>query len=335
MTTGYWQINGVNLTDANVTVQPNKLTAAQKVRQAKSDIHQGTQHRERLGKDLPTISIEIRLLGQGDQKFTQLAFIQGIAEDSDVWTLTAPSGYSVFAYKNYKRVALSADEITIDLQKALGVIVININATVDGIWIADGGDFCQQTYGNFTLLGPTTYQRDDGVITGTIPTVELPEQTLGYPLFVRSATYTMGIPNAISVRTDVDGRIYKTYDLTGFLVPAPAAMGDTGVYEGCSSPSGAFLGTGSMPACTGFSADLLTGDVPFGLFTTAITTENFSKTIGPVYANASTRSESFVKATAVLLTESSSRTESFAKEQPSETPGNTSSRSESFTVTNS
>lgn len=252
---GFWRLNGVELTDVGVRVYPTRLTGEQRLRQVRTAQHQGTQDRELVGIDLPSLAIDFSLLGRGDPKFDMLAYIQDILDEDEVWTLDAPSDLSVFVYKNAKRAAMSTDSWALDNKKAIAHIGLTVNATVNGLWVADGGTFCEALSGYFTLQAGNTWLRDDGVVTGIKPLIELPDQSAGYPLATTPA-FGSNFLTPTSLRVDEFGRTFKTYDLTGFLVPVPAVAGDVGVYEVCSSPTIDFLST---------AVDVLIGPVGGGL----------------------------------------------------------------------
>lgn len=239
MTMGNWALDGIELTDAEVRVAPVSLQVEQSFRQARVPVHADEEFRELLGRDLPQLRISISFLGRGDPKFDVMRAVQDVLDENEVWTLRAPDDKPVFVHKNWKRAVLSADSWSFDAQKATGRITLSIQATVDGVWIADGGTYCEPVIGSFAFISGE-YHRDDGVNTGGMPRLELPDQSAGYPQFLKP-DFTYGLPDPVSLRVDGDGKTWKTYNMTGFLTPAPAVSGDVGVYEGCSSPTLDFL----------------------------------------------------------------------------------------------
>lgn len=241
---GFWRLNGTELTDVGVRVYPTRLTNEQRLRQVRTSIHQGTQDRELVGIDLPTLAVDFTFIGRGDPKFDMLAFVQNILDDDEVWTLEAPSDLPVFVYKNLKRVAMSTDGWNLDNKKAVSSVALAVQATVNGAWIADGGTYCEPTAGWFTFQANGTYLRNDGVNTGNVPLVRLPEQTGGYPIATELSTFLQMQVPIISTVFMVDGRPYFDFDISQFLHPEPVATGDVGVYELCSSPSDDFLDSG-------------------------------------------------------------------------------------------
>lgn len=239
----YWALNGVQLVgDVEVDIHPTRAPVRRNIRQALEALHGGTEHREKTGKDLPRITIEISFLGAGIEKFEQATIITDILDDDDVWTLEAPEGAPMSIYKNAKRAAFSTVSWTLDPQEANGRITLTIEAIVNGIWIADNGTYRECTSGYFTLqsTGPSVYIREDGTNTGATPLVVLPLQTTGYPKAVKASDYSEDTPaldSTFIVFVDGGAIIYGNYDMTGYLIPAPSTAGDVGVYKICSSPA--------------------------------------------------------------------------------------------------
>lgn len=251
--TGIWELNGVKLQDTNVRTVPTGLKYGKSINHAKTNLLGGSVDRQRLNKDMASITIEFILLGRGDDKFERLDQIIGVIEDDDVWSLQAPTDASVFAYREEKRVALSTEQWDTDLQRATGAIRLTVQANVEGIWLADGGTYCEIVTGWFDYDGSNYTRQPDGIGTGTTPLLELPEQTSGYPIGVRASDFAeVVIPGPDSIRLETtptgDTITYESFDMTGFLVPAPATSGDTGRFKVCSSPTDAFLsgGEGSL-----------------------------------------------------------------------------------------
>lgn len=283
---GYWRLNGVDLVNANVSIVFNKLTTQQRARQSKVDLHRNGQFREFLGLDLPTGTLTIQFNKRGTPKYDQMAAIQTILETDEVWTLEAPSDRAVFVYKNYKRAAFSFDSWSHDSKQATGTIGLACDFTINGVWAADGGSYCELLTGNFTLLANGTYLRDDGVNTGTTPKLRLPAQFSGYPLGVNSAYQQSQIPISGGTVT-VGGLPYEDYTMTGFLWPAPAATGDVGVYEVCQCPSTPFM-SGPTPTTPTPS---LTGSVIITGPSLAIGEEGLKDNAHPAFTEEPTKSE--------------------------------------------
>lgn len=237
---GFWVLNGLELTAASVSIKPTRLTVDRRVHQAKVNQHDGTQYREKVGMALPTLAIDISFLGRGTAKWAQAAYVKQVLEDNEVWTLEAPSLLPVYVFKTEKRAALATDGWTFDAQKATGRIVLNIQATVDGIWAADGGTYCQATHGSFTRIAGGQYRRDsDGVVTGTTPVLRVPRQFTNYPQAVNNV-FQRSQPPLLATWT-IGGLDYEDYDMSSFLHPAPATEGDVGLYDACLSHDADFL----------------------------------------------------------------------------------------------
>lgn len=237
---GFWKLNGIELTAAQVRVVPTRLATDRHVKQAKVDQHDGSQYREKIGLALPNLAIDIVFGGRGTPKFDEAAYVQQVLEDDDVWTLEAPSLLPVYVFKNFKRAAVSAESWNFDPGKATGRVTLAAQALVDGIWVADGGTYCEPIGGHFTLQAGGTWLRDDGVNTGTTPKVRLPQQVFGYALGTNSAYQVSGVPNVGSVT--IGGLPYEDFDVTAFLHPLPTVVGQVGVYDLCSAPTLASLG---------------------------------------------------------------------------------------------
>jgi hypothetical protein len=248
----YWALNGVQLIEAEVDIQPTRAPVRRNIRQALEALHGGTEHREKTGKDLPRITIEISFLGAGIEKFEQATIITDILDDDDVWTLEAPEDAPMSIYKDAKRAAFSTVSWTLDPQEATGRITLTIEAIVNGIWIADSGTYRECTSGYFTLqsTGPSVYIREDGTNTGATPLVALPLQSTGYPKAIKASDYSEDTPalgSTFVVFIDGGAVVYGNYNMTGYLIPAPSVAGDVGVYKICSSPAEQAL-SASYPA---------------------------------------------------------------------------------------
>lgn len=248
-----WKLNALEMGNSLVKVDVISHSHDMGVRQGTADLHGATEYRERLGKDLPRLSLTFSFIGTDASKFTELEWIQTILEDDAVWTLEAPAtDAGITTYLDSKRAALSTSGVSVKIVNRARVDV-KIDAIVNGIWIGDGGTYCEQVGGNFELTstGPSVYTRDDGTVTGATPLVRLPKQSPGYPLAVRASDYALIQPTktATFVTTDADGQtiIYEDYDFTGFIIPAPTVAGDVGLYQVCSSPAADFLGA-NFPA---------------------------------------------------------------------------------------
>lgn len=242
MSAGNWSINGMDLVDVGVRVVPTRLTAEQRLRQVQVAIHDDEDVREMVGADLPTIQVEMQFHGRGDGKFDVLAFVQGILETDEVFTLTAPALKPAFVFKNFKRAALSCEAWTFDSKKATGSVALTFTSIVNGIWITDGGTFCEQVVGHFLQVTANTYERDDGVVTALKPLLTLPMQTTGYPQAIKN-DYTTGQPPLYASDATT-----QTFDMTDYLTPALAGVNSVGVYEVCSSPAdpGGGIGNGQQ-----------------------------------------------------------------------------------------
>lgn len=278
MSFGYWKINGIPLTSTTVEVIPTKATTSRRTRQSLVDIHGGEQSRQKVGIDLPVKNIEFTFLGaDDDDRHDEKDKVVEILDSDDVWTLEAPSGDSIFAYRTFKRAAFSTNDWADDDLDGHAQAVLAIRATVNGAWIADGGTYEECTSGHFTLQADGTWLRDDGVNTGSAPTIELPAQSPGYPQAVQASDYSTAVPAFVSMRSEVnlEGQsvFHSTYDLTGFLVPTPSAPGDTGVYQVCSSPGRTFLAGGVDEAEAGGVATAAVGEGEVALGDTASFTD--------------------------------------------------------------
>ncbi len=250
---GYWRLNGRDLTDTSVRVIASSASLSQRVRQDYADIYGGTQVTQRLGKDLPQRTIEFVIQGVGTTKYETLSWITDILEDEDVLTIQAPAETKMYLYKTVIRSPVRTNSIDVDDRGAHGTITLRVNVTILGIWIADGGNYCYDFAGSFTLTSGT-YLRDDGTNTGSVPTINLPEQTAGYPLGIRASDFAEVQLTMVSYTTieSPDGRplIIQTYSLDGFLIPEPVDDGDVGAYQVCSSPTEAYLSGGDSLAAT-------------------------------------------------------------------------------------
>lgn len=244
-----WEINGLKLQDTNVRTSPTRLNYGLAINHAKTDLLGGGVDRQRTNKQLGSMTVEFTLLGRGTDKFDRLDAIVAVVEDDDVWSLQAPVPDPIYAYRNVKRVALSTEKWDVDLMQATGAIKITVTANVEGIWIADGGAYCETVTGWFDYNGSTYTRQPDGFNTGATPLLELPEQTTGYPKGVRASDFAeVTIPGPDSIRYETlpsgDTVTYASYDMTDYVVPAISGSGDTGRFKVCSSPTDAFLSGG-------------------------------------------------------------------------------------------
>ncbi len=245
----YWSLNGVNLISSDIEIVPTRAPVRRTVRQSMVAVHGGTESRENVGLDLPRLTFEIVFLGSGIEKFDEANFITQIMDTDDVWTLESPALAPMYLFKTATRIACSTVSWALDPADAHGRIVLTIEAVINGIWIADDGEYEECTGGHFTRNAGPTYTRQDDTNTGSTPLVRLPVQSSGYPLAVRASDFARVSPTASGSLVGVlneDGVTiyYQDYDMTGFLIPAPTATGDVGVYEICSSPSRIVLGGG-------------------------------------------------------------------------------------------
>lgn len=235
---GNWSLNGVELYEVDVKLKPTALQVQQQFRQVHVPTHMQDDYREALGLSLPSFTISISLLGRGDSKYATLREITDAIDSQEVWTLAAPSDLHVFVYKNFKRAAFSAESWSFDPGHATGKIVLTINATLNGIWIADGGDYAEPLADSFTLsnLAPATYLRgNDGEFTTPLPLLKLRLQVAGYPLAVRLSDLTWATVPVTNTYVE-DGITYGDYNMTGFLHPAPVAVNDVGAFHVLSAP---------------------------------------------------------------------------------------------------
>lgn len=308
---GKWKLNGIELGDANTRVEVTSLNNTGTVRQGYQEIHGGSEYREKLGLKLARAKINFIIQGRDqDALHAQVETITDTLDSDEVWTLETPQGRGVSIYKNNTRAALSTDGNWQVEVRGANKISLSINAVINGVWIADGGEFCETLTGNFELqsTGPSVYIRDDGTNTGATPILRVPAQTSGYPLAVRESDFAMAQPTLTDTIV-VGGLVYEEYDMTGFLVPEPTSAGDFGLYEVCSSPSANFLGN-DFP-----SSDLDSFD--FGELTAAAMLVVHAATnmdsldfgelgaTGSVTANAASNMDTFntqaISATALLL----------------------------------
>lgn len=239
-----WKLNGVELTNANVTVLPASFRSSVTVRQDRRKIHDGTEKRTRNGKELSSINVQFDFYGRGNLKYDELDDLLTIVEDEDVWTLEAPSDHIVYLWRNKKRAAMATETVNYSIEKGTQLLTVTISCIVDGIWIADGGSYFQEYNGNILRNTATNYDTDGGVadLTGrTVPTIKLPEQTAGYPRAVRESDFAVvQLPAPISTVLE-SGVNYAFYNMTGFLFPPLSADGAVGLFEVYSSPTANFL----------------------------------------------------------------------------------------------
>lgn len=245
---GFWKLNGIELTAAQVRVVPTRLNTERRVKQVRVDQHDGSQYREKVGLVLPSLSIDIVFGGRGTPKFDEAAYVQQALEDNEVWTLEAPSLLPIYVFKNFKRAAISTESWSFDPGKATGRVTLTVQAVLNGIWIADGGTYCQGVFGTFTKVTSTTFRNDFTGVVDFLPLLTLPTQTTGYPRAI-NASYSYGVPALYSSTGTT-----QTFDMTGFLIPSPTTVGGVGAYEVCSSP--AIPGTAS-PAPAGVGGAII------------------------------------------------------------------------------
>lgn len=240
-----WKLNGVELTTTTVTILPDSFSASVSITQDRRQLHNGSEKRTRAGKLLPTLNIQFDVIGYGEGKFTDLDTILDIVEDDDVWTLEAPSDHAVTVYRSSKRAALATDSIDYTVHHGKSLVTVRLSAIVDGIWISDGGTYCQTFNGNVTRNTASDYDTVGGVedlTAQTLPLIKLPEQSAGYPKGIHGTTFaltTLDEPVSIEVDGDI---VYAYYDLTDFIVSPLTSNGDVGLFEICSSPESGFLG---------------------------------------------------------------------------------------------
>lgn len=249
-----WSLNGVPLGDATVAISAlsgssSTRTAVRQSVDARLGLSDSSQ---RVGRDLPRKSITFTFRGsKSAAKATSFESVWAQVRDAQAFTLEAPSGQTVF--KTFRRAAFQARRLSHPAAPGQGLVRMDLRleATVLGAWIADGGDYCHDhilgqdgASGFFTKNGDGTWSHNGTANTGTIPTIELPDQTSGYPLGVTSTFQEATIPSTDSrtiVGADGSNITVRTYDLTGFLIPTPTATGDRGLFRVCSSPTSDFL----------------------------------------------------------------------------------------------
>lgn len=211
----------------------------------------GGEQRRKDGKDRPRVMLKIQLTGPTADVHAEAEFITALLEGNDPVTLESTT-QALWRGKN--RVALginSIDEDIIDSDECM-VYDITIQATIDGVWMADGGDFCFETGGSFRAFTdpPVQFVRDDGTVTGLTPLVEMPEQMPGYPLAINSTTRQyeeVPGPESITYEQTRDGtvRVLETYDFSNYLLRELPDEEDEGAsHQFISCPSSAYLDGG-------------------------------------------------------------------------------------------
>lgn len=241
-----WKLNEWKLTDTTVTVGARKFDTNVSVYQDVRRLNDGTEVRQRTGKALPSISITFSVFSKAEDHHTTVTRILSILEDDEVWTLDAPSGDSLYVYKEDKRAAFSTESIRIRTHKGRHVTDVEVRALLNGVWIADSGDYYETIHGNATRNTSTDYDTETDHLTvgqtgKTVPTIRLPEQTAGYPIGIRESDFAavqLGAPTSTEV---VGGQTFEFYDITNFVIPSLAADGDVGLWEIRSSPTVGFL----------------------------------------------------------------------------------------------
>lgn len=250
----FWQMNGqdLNETTVKVSVLSDGLKSRQGVRQSPLTRLGLTDDTQRVGIGLPTLSISFTFRGAASApKATTFREVWEEVRDAQAFTLQAPDGVKV--YRTFSRVALLARRLPKLDGDGRGRVRLDLRleAIVLGAWIADGGTYCHRhqlgmdgATGFFELESDGTFTFNGATNTGTVPAIELPDQTGGYPLGTNASFQEALIPTTGSrTITGADGTTVtvRTYDLTGFLIPTPASAGDRGIFHVCSSPTSAFL----------------------------------------------------------------------------------------------
>lgn len=239
-----WEINGTELTGVNVTVLPDQFRNRTTIRQQTRALVGGSEHRTRINKELPELTIRFDIYGAGDNKYTTLTTILDIIEDDVVWTLKAPDNHTVFVFRNFQRAALSTTSYTQEIKHGTKYMTLSINAIVNGAWLADGGDFVEVYNGYITRNTATDYDTvggEDDLTARTSPEVKIPEQSAGYPKGYNNSTLAFETITGPASTVVEGGVTYAFYDMTNYVHESLDVDGDVGVFEIHSSPTTTFL----------------------------------------------------------------------------------------------
>lgn len=268
----HWRLEGYDLKGAeddftvSVSVIPVAGRTGGKKNVAKRNINGGSQSLQVPSTQLPVreFRFAIRRPGDGDF-FAVLRDIVDYLESDDVVYVHAPSlEHSDRAYLDERLAWIVPESWEEEPPEGKGRMFLRVVATVLGIPEAYGGTARKPYHGTITKTAGG-YTDDDGVESAG-PYIELPEQLSGWPKAIRlsdkaliQVTTTVGSPR-VEYQPSQDGggiRNWITYDLTGFLHPAPVSTGDIGLFQLYSNPTAAWfewLGTFSAASLAGIGS---------------------------------------------------------------------------------
>ena len=233
----YWELNNFELKGDTTVIKVTSASTTTRTRQSLTDLHTRNQKRQRVGIDLPVKTIEFTFIGRGTEKWDLYTDIKTVLDNDEVWTLKAPDDY--FVHNNAQRAAFSSDSVTMNDENGLSKISVRAQAIVNGVWVADGGGYCENVTGYFKNVDGIMYLNDEVNPGGNGANLVLPKQVSGYPV-ATTTTFGSSQPPLLSSFT-LDGLPYEIYDMTNHIVPASVFDGDAHLFSVCQSPHIEFL----------------------------------------------------------------------------------------------
>lgn len=245
VTREYWRLEGYDITGTEVTSFPVKGDT-RKRRNVARHARPGTDPSiQNVSNDVTIREFTFVFLRPGTtgDHYTVLRETVDQLEDRDVIYIHSPNrANAARAYLDEYVVWVMPESITQPEEQGANRLVLNFSAVVLGIPIVYGGTAYRPESGTMEKTA-TGWKRGDGVeyTSAEGPRVRMPEQTSGYPKFIRVSDLTEVVPTLdateIETSSTEGSRVWHYYDLTGFLHPAPSATGDIGLYKGKDSPT--------------------------------------------------------------------------------------------------
>lgn len=176
-----------------VQSKPTQASTTRNIRHALEDIHGQRQRREKIGTNITIKKYTVSLISPGSgaptggrAKFDQAAFIQGLLDNEEELTLSAPDGY--FAAPGFQSVQIAAQNSSVEEtgDSSSGKIVLTFDALLMGSLIRDSGTYA-----------PTQPWRNDFIQNDFITPTDA------------------GVPNQISPVDSISGRNFTVVGSLG------------------------------------------------------------------------------------------------------------------------